>query len=402
MAYARDEFNEEDELRGTLQDRLRTQYYDQTEPEAPMGEGGGGGAEQPIEAAPFTNTAPEAPTYQTEVEPTRAETPIPDQGFVSQWNPGATAPSNAPPGMQWSPTMANYEPIPQPPVDVGGGPEAFIREWQQSHPSSEGIGPLAQQLQQRFGIGRYMYGGTPSGNEILLNGQKYKVIGAEGTPGQYWYQPGMDDSAPQAPYQPAPVQRGLTNYQPSAQGYTPFSIGGVTAPQGLWGTDFTSQLRQILMARLAAAGKGVDPNDPNIQEPLTAARNEATRGTEAERAKLAERAYAQGGLNTDVIGRQIQQSSERNAVGLGTLRANLITREIDSRKSELQNLLQMAFAAGDAEASREIQMQIAQLNAMLQREGLDVQREGLQVSREGIGANLAINAANQNRAAVQY
>ena len=393
MAYARDDIYD-DELNDTLQSRLRTQYAAE-EPVQPLGEGGAG-PEQPLEAAPFTNTGPEAPTYQTEVEPTRAETPI-DQGFVSQWNPGATAPSNAPQGMQWSTSMANYEPIPQTGGPTGGGgPEAFIREWQSSHPSSEGIGPLAAALQQKFGIGRYMYGSTPSGNEILLNGQKYKVIGAEGTPGQYWYQPGMDDSAPAAPYQPRPMQQGLTNYQPTAQGYTPFSVGGMQAPQGLWGTDFTSQLRQILMQRLAAAGKAVDPNDPNIQEPLTAARNEATRGTERERAQLAERLYGQGqGLNTGELTQQIQQSNERNAVGLGTLRANLITREVEGRKNELQQLLSMAFAAGDAEASREIQSQIAQLNAMLQR-------EGFQVQREGIGANLAINAANQNRAAVQY
>jgi hypothetical protein len=78
----------------------------------------------------------------------------------------------------------------QAPADVG----AFIADYQRNHPASEGIGPLASALSAKFpGITRYMYGQTPSGNEISIGGQKYKVIGAEGGPNPYWYQPGTRD-----------------------------------------------------------------------------------------------------------------------------------------------------------------------------------------------------------------
>lgn len=151
---------------------------------------------------------------------------------------------------------------------------------------------------------------------------------------------------------------------------------GMTAPQGLWDPGFTQQLRSLLMQRLQAAGQPVDPNDPNITAPLTAARDEATRQTDTERNQLAEHLYASGGLNTDAITQQIQQSGERNATGLGGLRATLITKELDSRRSELKDLMQMALASGDAESARMIQMQIAELTAQVNREGqnLDAQK----------------------------
>jgi hypothetical protein len=148
--------------------------------------------------------------------------------------------------------------------------------------------------------------------------------------------------------------------------------GSYTAPQGLWGPDFMAQLRSILMQRMAGATKPVDPNDPNIASTMTAARDEATRSSTTERNQLAERLYAQGGLNTDAITQQIQQSGEHNAQGLSSLRATLITRELESRRSELRDLLQMATQAGDAQMARDIQMQLAALNAQVQRESMGV------------------------------
>jgi hypothetical protein len=72
----------------------------------------------------------------------------------------------------------------------------FIRQWQGSHAATEGIGPLADALKNAgyTNVSRYMYGSTPSNNELLLDGQKYKVLGGELTPAAYWYQSGMDDS----------------------------------------------------------------------------------------------------------------------------------------------------------------------------------------------------------------
>lgn len=90
-----------------------------------------------------------------------------------------------------------------PPAAGGGGAtpdiQAFIANYQQTHPVSEGIGPLAAAIKAKYPtVSRYMYGQTPSNNELNIGGEKYKVLGGEGGPGAYWYSPGMDDSAPTA------------------------------------------------------------------------------------------------------------------------------------------------------------------------------------------------------------
>jgi hypothetical protein len=127
----------------------------------------------------------------------------------------------------------------------GGDPkvDAFIANWRQTHnAATEGIAPLADALQKAgLSTGRFMYGNTPSNNEVVVGGQKYKVIGAEGTPGAFFYQAGTDDSAPGAapttqrsPYVPgslgayvpltsrlpvtAPLQMAKPRYQPGSLG----------------------------------------------------------------------------------------------------------------------------------------------------------------------------------------
>lgn len=163
-----------------------------------------------------------------------------------------------------------------------------------------------------------------------------------------------------------------------------FAATGASAgqQQGLWNQDFVTKIRSLLMQRLSAAGQPVNENDPSISAPLIAARDEATRGSDRERTALAEHLYADGGLNTDAISQKIQQSGEKNALGLGSLRATLITRELQSRRDDLKSLLQMAVQSGDAESAQAIQMQLAELDA--------------QVKREGIGADMAKYAAYLN------
>lgn len=170
-----------------------------------------------------------------------------------------------------------------------------------------------------------------------------------------------------------PDQKGGGSTGSSLAAPTPYTgASSFQAPAGVWGSDFLSQLRTMLMQRLSASQQPVNESDPSIQAPLTAARDEGTRQSATERTQLAERLYAQGGLNTDAITQQIQQSGERNAGTLGGLRATLITRELESRRTELKDLMQMALASGDAEMARQIQMQLGALSAQVQREGMSL------------------------------
>jgi hypothetical protein len=161
-----------------------------------------------------------------------------------------------------------------------------------------------------------------------------------------------------------------------------------TTANDLW----MQQLRDILMKRLAAAGTPVDPNAPEITSAVTAARDEGTRQGEQERTALAERLYAQGGggLDTNALTQQIQQSAEHNAATVGGLRAKLIMNEVNAKRSEMQQLLQMALASGDAEAARNIQMSLADLEATLRREGwgIDLAKFQAQLDQDAALAGL--------------
>lgn len=164
----------------------------------------------------------------------------------------------------------------------------------------------------------------------------------------------------------------------TASAYSPLSsnagsaLSGLNTPQGLWGPEFTAQIRQLLMQRLQANQGPVDENATGISQAVSAARDETTRASDRERNQLAERLYAQGGLNTDELTRQIQQSGEQNAGALSSLRAKLVTQELQSRRDDMRSLLSMALQTGDSESARAIQLQLADLEAQLRRESMGV------------------------------
>jgi hypothetical protein len=181
---------------------------------------------------------------------------------------------------------------------------------------------------------------------------------------------------------PAPAAAATSTAAPSASAVqSPNAVtaaaggGSTSASAGTAGSapsDWQQQVRAILMQRLAAAGRPVDANSPEIAGAVTAARDEATRATDTERTALAERLYAQGGLNSNELNQGIQQSSERNAQNIGGLRASLIMQEYGKRRQELDSLLQTATASGDAESARQVQMEMAALDATLKREGFGI------------------------------
>lgn len=158
---------------------------------------------------------------------------------------------------------------------------------------------------------------------------------------------------------------------------------------------FTDELRKILMERLKSAAQPIDENSPQISSALQAARDESQRLSDRERTTLAERLYAQGvgggggGLQSNALTQQIQQSAERNAGALSTLRANLLMNAYNQKHDELMSDLQLAFASGDAESARAIQIQIANLQATVQREGLGVDLAKFKTSQNGETVNTA-------------
>lgn len=147
---------------------------------------------------------------------------------------------------------------------------------------------------------------------------------------------------------------------------TPAAGSTATAPT----SAYTDQIRQLLLGRIAADSAPFDPNsDPGIQTAMGGAQQTADRTTAAERRALSERLFAGGDLTSSTTGQQIQQSAERNAGSLSTLKGNMILQEVDKRRTDLNSLLQQATASGDADLARQTQVALANLQAMLTREG---------------------------------
>jgi hypothetical protein len=169
------------------------------------------------------------------------------------------------------------------------------------------------------------------------------------------------------------------------------AMGGGGANPGQPGavSGFTSQVRDLIMKRIGTLNQPFDANsDPNVQQAMSGARLESDRSQAALRNVLSERLFAQGGGRVDsgAVNQAEQQSAERSAVGLGSMRAQLVQRELLARREELQNYMQQALASGDAETARQIQLYTANLDAQLRR--------------EGYGINLAMFGQGQNAATV--
>lgn len=147
---------------------------------------------------------------------------------------------------------------------------------------------------------------------------------------------------------------------------------------------FLDQIKAMLMQRLATDSQPVDPNDVSIAQPLGAAQDQMTRASDQERKALAEQLYASGGGDVDQaqVTQGIKQSGETNGLNLATLKSQLITQALTAKRQDLSDAMQLAVAAGDSQSAQNIQLQIAALNAEIQR--------------EGIGANLAISTTNAN------
>ena len=95
---------------------------------------------------------------------------------ISQPGPVATAPFTPPPAAQPS---------------AGSNAQDIIRQWQQAHGPNEPLTGLIEELKRNgHNAEAFMYGATPSGNEIQLNGQQYKVKTGDNAS---WWTPSMGE-----------------------------------------------------------------------------------------------------------------------------------------------------------------------------------------------------------------
>lgn len=358
-------------------------------------------------ASPTTPTTPIVPLGDRETPTPIVTPPTPPDTPTTPTTPTGPAAGVVTPGFRDQVTQAYQQILHRAPTEAElynhaqnpGGIDAVIAELRAANPATTGgaggttTRPTGGSLSDPNYVRQLIaWAATQPGvNPSVKNDPNYwlNAVSRFGTDEGYFVQRMF---TPEGPAEGARTAGGTGVTAPTMLGAGGGLLGnyGLQQPQGLWSPDFVATLRQLIQERLKGASQPVDPNDPNINIPVTAARDQLTRQGETERSALAEHAYAQGGLNTDLIGRQIQQSNERSGQTLGNIRAQLIQREIVSRRSELQDLLSMVMAAGDSQAARSIQLQIAALNAQLteQNQGINLAEFGAQLNSNAAIAGL--------------
>lgn len=127
-------------------------------------------------------------------------------------------------------------------------------------------------------------------------------------------------------------------------------------------------LRDLIMSRVAEAGKPVDPTAPGIKEMIAAQRlahqRAAERSQSQNAARLANMNLGSSGEADTSFNALQQQRGEADAQG----EAQILGNEHQAKRDELRSLLSMAVASGDAESARTLQAQIAAIDSQLAQE----------------------------------
>lgn len=126
-------------------------------------------------------------------------------------------------------------------------------------------------------------------------------------------------------------------------------------------------MREILMGRLKTAQEPVSTDTPGLKELIAARHLQSQRGAERERQVVAERMAAlglrdSGAFNTKVLGLE-QDRSERDSAAV----AEILGRELESKRAEVMQLLNLAASMGDTEAARTLQTRLAAIDAQLRQ-----------------------------------
>lgn len=157
----------------------------------------------------------------------------------------------------------------------------------------------------------------------------------------------------------APVSPRDSALQSVSQTYSSAGAGSPSA--AAQPTAFTNQLRDILMQQLGQATQPVSPTDPGISQVLAGQRLALQRSAERQQGANAERLAGMGladsgAAETGRLGIE-QQRGEAEAQGVG----QVLSGEMNQRRQQVQNLLQLALATGDTESARQLQAALAEM-----------------------------------------
>ena len=183
---------------------------------------------------------------------------------------------------------------------------------------------------------------------------------------------------------------------------------GAPAPAAPAANPFLDQIRQLLLERMGQMKGQPSINDPELAAQSGAYRRSQQRAGDNERAMLAERAAQNGLLNggqsSGGFDTALQGVHERIGENTSAFDAGLVGNEVQARRAEMQQLLNMALQSGDAESARELSMALSKMDLEYRRQALS--QQGSQFNADLGYRNRALSQAgsqfNANLGQQQY
>lgn len=277
-------------------------------------------------------------------------TPTPQTG-----TPQAMTPTNtATPGYNYQQAQASW---------FGAAPGTSVDSWIAANPTfTQGI---------TSGKGGEMMN--------LPGGQSFDAVrdfGPGGANAPQWGSSTMDynTGAALTPAQSAAAEAAWASQHPSA--------GTAGAPSGTGSMDFSGSssssmsgqdaaLRAQLIAQLtqrAQQGLAVSPTDPNIQQQVDPYRAEQDRASRTYLSQLAESAGQHYGASN--LEGQARLANEKAGQNVGNFQATLIGKELDAKRTEIQQALTSMQGMLTQDQVMQLQMQLKQIEDATQRLGI--------------------------------
>jgi hypothetical protein len=211
------------------------------------------------------------------------------------------------------------------------------------------------------------------------NAGRMEIDSGRGWNGQDWvnfynrYRPQQEQAPTAAPAAAASAQPTATTVPQQAQNAQTYSATPGAAPTANTSNQGTQDVVRNSYLQQATQGTQVDRNDPNFRQQADAFGAIQDRTRRQYQSEAAERLSAQGLGNSGAMENERRLSNENAANAQGAFESQLVARELQNRREEIQNALTNLRGMISADQAAELQRQLAELDAALKREGVSAQ-----------------------------
>ena len=144
-------------------------------------------------------------------------------------------------------------------------------------------------------------------------------------------------------------------------------------------------IRDILMEQLGQATGPIDMSSDAMRTQLDPQRVALQRSAERQRSQMAARLAQEGLLDSGTFDTGLSGIEQQRGESEASMTGQVVGRELESRRTQVMNLLNMALRSGDAESARVLSGQLQMLDMQLRKE---LTLSGQQITRD---QNLAGN-----------